>query len=339
MENPIDFSQIIAALLDNTVPFPPTLLNSLSGIYSTELLTLKQTWPQIAVERRRALLEDLDQLADHDTLLDFDNVGRIALADTDPVVLINAISLLWQAEDKKLIPQFINFMQSHENEGVRAAAASALSPYVYLGELEKLPVALQQQIEEALLEANRTDRSLLVRRRALEALGYSCREEVENLISKACQSTDTLWLESALCAIGRSADNYWDKQVLSFLDHAAPEVQIAAVHAAGNLGISRARQPLLELLADEPEDEELRAELIWALSQIGGERVQETLEDLLDKTDDPDEIDLLEQALDNLSFTEDSTGFGLLDVDLDEEDLLDDESFDLDLYDDEEDDY
>lgn len=339
MDKPVEFDQVIAALLDNSVPFPPALLNSLSGIHSTEYLELKQTWPLITVERRRALLEDMDQLADNDTLLDFDNVGRIALADPDPVVLINAISLLWQAEDKKLIPQFIAFMQTHAHEGVRAAAAGALAPYVYMGELEKLPVKVQQEMEEALLTANRTDRSLLVRRRALEALGFSCREEVEDLISKACQSTDTLWLESALCAIGRSADNNWDKQVLSFLDHPAPEVQIAAIHAAGDLGISRARVPLLDLLAGEPDDAELRAELIWALSQIGGERVQETFEDLIDNTEDPDEIEILEDALDNLSFTEDPTGFGLLDFDFDEDNLLDDESFDLDLIDDEEDDY
>jgi HEAT repeat protein len=321
MEKPVEFDQIIAALLDNSVPFPPVLLYNLSGIHPTEYQQLAGTWPQIAVERRRALLEDLDQLADKDFLLDFDNVGRIGLHDPDAVVCINAISLLWQAEDKRLVPELIAFMKSHADEGVRAAAASALGPYVYMGEVERLPEKLLHEIEEALLAAIKNDQSLHVRRRALEALGYSCREEVENLINTASQSKDTLWLESALCAIGRSADNFWDKKVLSFLDHPAPEVQIAAIHAAGDLGIERARLPLLEMLAEGPTDQELRAELIWALSQIGGGGVQDIFETILDSTDDPDETELIEEALDNLSFTEDSTAFNLLDVDFDEDDL------------------
>ncbi len=334
-KNLVEFSDVIAALLDNSVPFPPKLLYNLSGIHSTEYTELAAAWQLIAIERRRALLQDLDELADNDFLLDFDNIGRIALHDPDPEVCINAISLLWQAEDKKLVPEFIRFMQTHKNEAVRAAAAGALGPYVYLGEVEKLPEKLLHELEEALLKTCETDGSLQVRRRSLESLGYSSRDEVSELINKAMRSTDTLWLESGLCAMGRSADNSYDRKVAAFLDNDAPEVQLAAVHAAGELGVERARVRLLEFLAEGMEDAELRAEVIWALSQIGGEGVEDALEDLLDNTEDPDEIDLIEEALDNLSFTEDDTDFDLIDFDLDEDDL-DEDDFDFDDEDDDE---
>lgn len=338
MQNaPIEFDQVIEALLNNTETFPARLLYNLSGIHAYEYQQMAKIWPQISLQRRRSLLEDLEMLASKDFLLDFDNVGRIALHDTDPVVIINAISLLWQAEDKKLIPQFTSYMLKHQDDGVRAAAASALSSYVYLGELDKLPEQTYHTLQEDLLKACRSDKSLHVRRRALEALGYSCREEVEALINKAFSSTDTLWLESALCAVGRSADNSWERKVLEFLDHPSNEVKSAAVHAAGELGLARARTRLIGMLdrIDE-EDPEFKAELIWALSQIGGEGVQDTLEDLLDNTEDPDEIELLEEALDNLSFTEDSTDFDLFDVEYDEDDYDDDEEIDLE---DEDEDY
>jgi hypothetical protein len=59
---------------------------------------------------------------------------------------------------------------------------------------------------------------------------------------------------------------------------------------------------------------------IWGLSQIGGEGVRHALENLLEMTDDEDEVDFIEQALDNLSFNEDLELFELMDLeDVDEE--------------------
>jgi len=54
---------------------------------------------------------------------------------------------------------------------------------------------------------------------------------------------------------------------------------------------------------DDP-DENARQASIWSLSQIGGDGVQEALETLYNETDDEDELELLESALDNLTFTQ-----------------------------------
>ena len=76
-----------------------------------------------------------------------------------------------------------------------------------------------------------------------------------------------------------------------------------AARAAGELEIKQTAQQLIELLDDA--DNKVRSASIWALSQIGGEGVRQSLERLLEQAEDYEDIDLLEAALDNLAFTED----------------------------------
>ncbi len=319
-EQPLDFQIVIDALLDENRPFPAKLLYQLSAPHAEELIRLKRIWPNISLIRRRALLEDLEALAEKDSLLIYDEIGKMALRDSDSIVITNAIRLLWQVEDKRLAPLFIDFLENHADEGVRATAGNILGNFVYMGEIETIPSALHRDVEKALLKAYADDRSDLVRRRTLEALGYSSRNEVIALINSAFANKDTLWLESSLVAMGRSADNQWDRQVLQMLQHEDLSVRICAIHAAGDLAIEKSRTYLLELLEEGIEDDELLAEVIWALSQIGGPAVRETLEGLQEQLDDPDFDDIIEDALDNLSLTEDASLFELLDYDLDDED-------------------
>jgi hypothetical protein len=73
----------------------------------------------------------------------------------------------------------------------------------------------------------------------------------------------------------------------------------------------------------EGEDaEEVITAAIWSLSQIGGEDVDTYLETLLAQAEDDDLIAFLEEALDNLAFTEDMARFDLLAIDPDEVDDL-----------------
>ena len=71
------------------------------------------------------------------------------------------------------------------------------------------------------------------------------------------------------------------------------------------------------MLEDE-EDLEMRQELIWALSKIGGEGVRDRLEEILaTETEDDEEAAFIEEAMDNLTFTEDMAQFDLFDLDPD----------------------
>jgi hypothetical protein len=85
---------------------------------------------------------------------------------------------------------------------------------------------------------------------------------------------------------------------------------------------------------EDEEDLELRRELIWALSKIGGEGVRDRLEEILESGEDDEEADFIEEAMDTLSFTEDMSQFDLFGLDPDtpmrEEDLDEEDGSDSD---------
>jgi len=308
------FLTIVNALLDESEPFPARYLHRFSDLDPIDLKKLMKAWPEVSLQRKHTLLEDLEDLSETDTLTSFDDLARSLLADIDPQVRARAIRLLWESEDKKLAPIYLDILRNDEDVEVRAAAANALGQYVYLGELEKIPAELFHEIEEQLLATINSKQETLVRRRALESLGYSEREDVIPLIESAYNNKDPKWIVSALFAMGRSCDERWKKHVLSQLRAPDEDIRVEAIHAAGEMELKAARPILLNLLDDE-EDLEVRHELIWALSMIGGEGVRAKLEELFELEEDDELADFLEEALNTLSFTEDMSGFTLIDVD------------------------
>jgi HEAT repeat protein len=310
------FLTVVDSLLDDSKPFPARYLHQFSDIGPDDLKKMKNAWQKVSTRRKHTLLEDLEELSEADTLTSFDDLARSLLADPDPEVRTRAIRLLWESEDVKLVPEYLNILENDGAVEVRAAAANALGQFVYLGELDKIPAELHYKIEDDLLAATATSKEILIRRRALESLGYSGREEVIPLIEAAYREKDPDWMVSALFAMGRSCDNRWKKQVLSQLRSSNEDIRSEAIHAAGELELESARPALLDLLEDE-EDVEIRHELIWALSKIGGEGVRAKLDELFEIEEDDAEADFIQEAMDTLSFTEDIGNFSLIDVDPD----------------------
>jgi HEAT repeat protein len=299
----IPFQKLLDSLLDVETPLNPRYLYRLSDLESPELEQLQSAWPDIPAWRRQALLEDIEELNERDTLLSFESLGRFALQDDDARVRLLAVHILWESEDNNLIPIFIQLMTTDGDSEVRAASASALGRFVYAGELEEIPHLTQQRIEDVLLSTFNGNDAPEVRRSALESLGYSSREEVSSLVEKAFSSGDKYWKASSLFAMGRSADQRWAPTVLAMLQSNLPLLRSEAARAAGELEITEAVPHLLDLL-DDPDDNTRQAS-IWSLSQIGGEGVRDALQSLYDETDSEQELELLESALDNLTFNED----------------------------------
>ena len=316
----ITFQSVMDALLKEGKPFPKKYLSFFSDTDPASLEHLLDDWPRISLTSKRTLLDELTALLDEDTIVCFDDFARALLADPDAPVRARAIRLLAECEDVKLIPIYENILASDPNPEVRAAAAQTLNLFVDLGELEGIPEAAHHRVEDALLAASRDD-SAEVRRRALESLGYSSREEVHPLIEAAIDRKDPDWQASALIAMGRSSDDErWSEPILRMMLSEEEDVRLEAVKAAGELALPAARLPFLNML-DEEEDASVLSAVIWSLSQVGGEDVRVYLQNLLDKTGNDDAIAFIEDALDNLSFTEGSERFDLLVVDPDE-DLL-----------------
>jgi HEAT repeat protein len=308
----IPFKQLLDALLDINTPLNPRFLYRLSDLEENELSMLAEIWPQVPAWRRQALLEDTETLGDSDNLLSFEAFAHFALHDSEAAVRLPAVRILWEYENKDFIQTFLGMLAADSDPGVRAAAATALGRFVYQGELEELPAKTARQVEDHLLATLNSGDHEQVRRRALEALGFSSREEVASHIQTAIESPDREWQASALLAMGRSGHEMWEPVVLDKLNSQYPALRAEAARAAGELELKEAVETLLELL-DDP-DSNVRAASIWSLSQIGGEGVRERLEALYEETDDDEEAEFVSDALDNLEFTEDVQLFSLLDV-------------------------
>ncbi len=328
MDKAVNIYELIKALMDQERQFPTKLLYHFSDLNTQDQQVLATAWLTIPLRRRQTLLEDLVEFAENDPILMYENVGRIALDDADPEVQCLAIDLLFDAEDKKLIPIYLKMLKDLDrDESVRAAVANALGPYVCMGEYEKLRPEVLKEIEDALLQATNEDKSDLVRRRALESMGYSSREEVVDLLRKAAVMDDELWLESAMFGMGRSADEQWAPTILENLDHENMAVRIQAVHAAGELALKKARRFLLNSL-DEIRDETLLRETIWALAEIGGEAVERKLEALLAVAEDEEEIAFLEEALELLNFNDGDGSLEMMSLSWEEDETdLDEDEF------------
>jgi HEAT repeat protein len=320
----IPFDELIAALLDEATPLQPRYLYRLSDLEAQEVSRLVDTWPRLPIWRRQALMEDLEELGAADDLLSFESIARHAIHDEDPRVRTLAIRVLWEFESEDLIPVFLEFLEKDPAAEVRAVAATGLGQYVYLGELEELPEDQVNDLEARLLHALTSDDEEVVRRKSLESIGFSDRSEVPELIEKAFESQDRDWMVSALVAMGRSMDSRWTESVLSTLNHKIPALRAEAARAAGELEINSSVPFLIDLAEDSEDD--VRSATIWSLSQIGGEQARQTLENLFKEAEDEEEIDYLENALDNLAFTEGTQPFSLIDL---EDDLSEKELYEM----------
>src|SRR5215211_9522819 len=315
---PTSFQSVLDTLLSDRPDFPRRYLQEFSDLGPLELKTLLDVWPRLKPSRKLTLLEDLDALAETDTLVSFDELARALLTDPEPDVRTRAIRLLDEYEDPKVVPSYLDMLKNDPDVNVRVEAANALHLFVDLGELEEIPEDIYHQVEDALLASAASEDTVRVRRVALESLGYSSRLEVSTLIESAFHREDPAWQASSLVAMGRSADERWSDAVTRSLVHVDDRIRKAAVQAAGELSLQAARPILLKMLGEEEEPTILSA-VIWSLSQIGGEDVRTYLENLLDQLEDDEQIAFLEEALDNLSFTEDLDRFDLLAFDPDDE--------------------
>jgi HEAT repeat protein len=330
MATETDFKSIMARLADTSRPVPMASLYHLSDLKKEDQAAFEKLWNEMADERRLHILQNLHEIAEANFEVVFDNVFRLGLDDESPEVRALAIKSLWESEDESLIAPFLDAMQHDPDALVRASAASSLGRFVYLGELEEISAAAARRVEDALLDVIMGEDELEVRRRALEAVAYSSRPELEALIDEAYESPEDLLRLSAVFAMGRSADDErWSDIVRAELENSDPEMRFEAARAAGELELQLAGPELAELATDP--DTQVREAAIWSLGQIGGDFARQALTDLLEATDDEDEQDYIEEALANLDYTDEIQSFALFDIGPDDDTLgLDDDDDEVD---------
>ncbi|NJN82582.1 MAG: HEAT repeat domain-containing protein [Caldilineaceae bacterium] len=273
---------------------------SLSDLSRAHAEKVRSQWPLIPLSHRRALLSQLIEAAVDDLNWQLGRLLRIALDDEDATLRRLAIEGLWEDGEADLIGAYIQILRIDPSEEVRAAAAGALGPFMLAGELDELDASLAMRTEEALLAVLHNDHEpLSVRRRALESIAYSGEVGVRQLIEDGYYSAYEEMRVSALIAIHHSADIRWRNFARAELQSPSAEMRAQAALACGALEATAAREDLIELLGDEEQNVRLAA--IVALGQIGGKDAQMALE-MMRESEDPDEVDAADLALEELMF-------------------------------------
>jgi HEAT repeat protein len=308
-----EFDELLAILQDENQPLPLSRLPELSDLDAHRMTDLRRAWEGLSTGRRNRLLSELGKLANDHIELTFERINRFALSDAEAGVRRLAIENLWECEDPGIVPSLLAALTQDPDPEVRAAAATALGAFVLMGETEDHGAAAVRQMEDGLLRSASDDRTLSVRSCALESLGFSSREEVPPLIRQAYDSGSEALKRSALLAMGRSADKPWAPQVMTEMQSPAPVLRFEAARAAGELELREAVPALIELLEDV--DSQVRRAAIWSLGQLGGTEAAEALDELLGQTEDEQEIELIDDALENLAFVNGSRDFLLIDLD------------------------
>jgi len=288
------------------------------------LSIFRSVWPTIPTQRRRDVMQELVQIGEVNFEVYFDPVFLLGLADEDAEVRASAINGLWEHEDPALIGPLVHLLRTDEAAIVRAAAATALGQFIYMGEVEDIDQHQALLAEEALLDTiHQGAEDIEVQRRAIESIAYSSEPAVVQIIENAYYDEDEKMQASAIFAMGRSADLSWRPQVIAELENDNSEIRFEAARACGELEAGDAIPKLVEIVEEDP-DLQVQEMAIWALGRIGGPVAREVLEEYLES--DVEAIALAaEEALDELNLFNDS--LELLDFEDDDDDS--DEWFDV----------
>ena len=79
----IPFQRVLDALLDVDRPFHPRYLHRLSDLERTDLAEFESNWPHVPVQRRLAVLQDIEEITESNYLLSFKAVCKCVLGDDD----------------------------------------------------------------------------------------------------------------------------------------------------------------------------------------------------------------------------------------------------------------
>ncbi len=330
MAETLTFQTVLDHLLDSKKDIPRGHLQLYSDLDPKSLRLFSDVWSSVKPARKLLLLDQLVAYLDQDTIANFESIGSVLVEDADGEVRARAIQLLAESNDPKLVDKLTDVLLNDVDLAPRIEATHLLGEFIVLGELEELKEELQRKAEDALLAVIRSEDDATLRKFALESIGYSSRPDIATtVIESAFKRADPTWVASALRAMGRSHDDHWNEDVVSMLLDDDPRIRFAAVEAAGELSIENAGPILLQMLEEEEEDDDVVAAAIWSLSQVGSDDARIYLVNLIEKTEDEDMVEFLEDALVNLDFLQELNKFDLLSLDeLDEPD--EDESEEID---------
>jgi HEAT repeat protein len=300
---------ILVEMADTSKTLVNTHLAVLSDLKSTGLKDFNIVWKNIELKRRREIIARMTELSNDSVELNFDNIFICALADPDPDVRSEAINGLWENEQPALINALVGLLNKDPAEKVQATAALALGRFALMTELGTLSPRYGLQVGQVLLSVvNDENKSMEVRRRALEAVSPISTQQVKAAIKTAYESRDERLRISAVYAMGKNCDVTWMPTLLKELKSGDAEMRYEAATSCGELGDEDIVHYLIPAAIDEDIDVQLA--VIQALGKIGGNEAKQYLQK---HAGDPNEAiaEAIETALNEVSIVDDMTAMEL----------------------------
>jgi len=307
---PSKLTSCLALLAAENRPVRTIDLADISDLSRSQVAEFHAAWHDLSPSRRLELITVMVEQAETNIHLIFHAALRVCLTDDDPQVRRLAIEGLWEDERVSLAPILSGLLAHDPSADVRATAATALGRFVLLGVLGDIAEEPARQAEDALhLAWERSGEPVSVRRRVLESLAPTDTADLHVLIGDAYYSDNELMRQSAIFAMGRSANPRWNKVVLAELNSREPAIRFEAAEAAGEMAIRAAVQPLIQRL-DDP-DKDVREAAALALGKIGGPVARRALEALAAGDDErlaEAAMEALEELLFNSTHLDDALG-------------------------------
>lgn len=295
-----ELNALLQQLADESRAVRTINLTGLSDLSRPQAAAVYAALATLSARRRLEVIATMAEQAEANVHLNFLAIMRECLNDADAGVRKAAIDGLWEDERPNLIAPLVRLLAEDPAVEVRAAAAISLARFALLGALGEIGQAHAERVEAAMRAAwFRADEALEVRRRALEGLAYTDGEDINEIIETAYYHDNDLMRQSALFAMGRTADRRWAKYVLRELESHDPGMRYEAAAAAGELALNAAVKPLIRLLEDA--DSAVRETAALALGKIGGPAARRALEACLASADQR-LAEAADEALDELIF-------------------------------------
>jgi hypothetical protein len=306
LQNPQEFTlqdalAELQAITPATATLPPAVFYGLSDISTDQRSTFADAWRKLDNSLRGRVARQLVETSEADFEFQYHQVAMVLLADDLAEVRRAGVELLWENDTVAVLDRLLQVLAVEREPTVKSEVLNALGRFIRLGEYEDIPVADATRAQDAVMQVwEDSTASLLVRRRALEAISNCTRDDLRPLIQAAYDSPQHDMRVSALYAMGRSCDPYWGEIVLREMNSDDPEMQYEAVRAGGEIELKAAVSSTARL-AFQDHDRELQEVSIWALGEIGGDEATEYLGQLAEAVEesDPELYDLVEDAIHN----------------------------------------
>lgn len=263
---------------------------------------LVERWPSIPEALRLDIVKLMDALAAEDVRLNFERALVIGLHDSSPNVRLASVNALWESESTAYLTTLLARVPEEPDAGVRTAMVEALGQYARRASDGLLQADLHQQLEQLLVDLAFEDPHERTRLAAMAAAAYFRPGRLEAEIRRAFDDGHDEAVESALRAMGRFGGERWATRVIDALRAGDTEQRLEAAAAAPYVEDRRVL-PYLYEAAEDDEAPELQLAAVQALGEIGGPAVQSFLESFRDSTTGA-VADAAEEALENAALLE-----------------------------------